>query len=158
MDIQEYTKLLPKKIQWCNKQWIFYDKMPQIWHGNKELLPIELIFGNYLLRSPNAMIWVHLIDEERGEPFDIWEIRIEKLTHTNPNYDEDAEETIEEDEWENVLIENQCGVKDTVEFIKHRIFEDKMAIYLKPRLPWDSKVAEQWEATHKEENENEDSE
>lgn len=154
-DIANLTRFLPHAIHWNNIRWERYNKMPDVWNGKAELLPIELIFGNYLLRSPHSMLWIHLTDEKRGEPFDIWEIRVEKLQHTTPNYDEDDEEEIGEDEWENVIVEYQADVKTTVDFIKRCIFEDKMAIYLKPRLAWDSKVAERWEETHKDDDEEE---
>jgi hypothetical protein len=149
MENREFAILmskLPSYIHWGGKKWARYPKMRLIWDGNAGQLPIELVFGNYVLRSAHSMIWVHLVDEEKGEPFDIWEIRILKNESTRD--DDDNEEVLEEDDWDNVLIENGCDVHSMVKFLKRCIFEDKMAIYIQPRKAWDRAVAEQWESTH----------
>jgi hypothetical protein len=142
MDI---NRSLPPTIYWGNQKWVKYPQMNLIWEGNAGQLPIELLFGNYLLRSPHSMLWIHLADEQRGEPFDIWEIRIQKLENNTPDFNENEEEILEEDDWENVIVENGCDIKTMANFLKRCIFEDKMTIYIQPRKPWDPKVANQYE-------------
>jgi len=145
---------LPATIQWCGKDWKIVPEMPEIWAGHPEKLPIELVFGNYLLRSPHAMLWVHLADEKRGEPFDIWEIRILAMNPDQKKKVRDVE-TLGEDDWENVMVENSAPVSVMTQFLKRCIFEDKMAVYIQPRKPWDPQLAEQYEAEQKVEDEEE---
>lgn len=139
---------LPREIHWEKTRWVRCSQMLKIWEGDAGQIPIEIVFGNYLLRAPHSMIWVHLEDETRGEPFDIWEIRLLKHAQSDEDFDESQEEVIGDDDWDNVLVENGCDVHTMVKFLKRCLFQDKMAIYTRPREKWQRLDAEKYETEH----------
>ena len=139
MTTSNYLRDFPLKMNWAGKIWNQWKQMEEIWTGNVSKLPLEIVFGNYLLRSSHSMLWIELVDPTRGEPFDIWEIRSSNLIDS----DKDEIEFWNEEDWENILIESNIGIQEMTDLLKQYILTDYMVLYIQERKQWDKREAEQ---------------
>lgn len=123
-------------MKWCDKHWVQWHMMDELWKGNFGKIPLEVIFDKYVLRNDEIMLFINCVDEARGEPFEVWEIRPSKVHMEELDF-EDEIEVFTEDDWDGQCTDPEILAKDMTGFLRECLVEKKMMLYIPAREKWD---------------------
>jgi len=103
---------MQEEITVHNKKFFLAPHMGHILQGNLRLLPINCLLSQYFLVRDNRAYYVSVIDPEKADAFEIFELDLEN---------QDGEE---------LVVENEIRGSQYTEFLRQKILIENYLIYI----------------------------